>query len=205
MSGDVLAARGLWFGYADAWVLRGVDLEVRRGETVGLWGPSGCGKSTLGGLLAGRLSPDRGEIRTPAPTSRAHPVQLVSQHADRAVNPRWRIREVLAEASPDLEPVLASGLIAKEWLRAHPHELSGGELQRVNLARALLARPAYLVADEISASLDAITQVRIWEILLAGVRRGDLGVLAISHDAALLDAVADRVVALADLQAAQDA
>ncbi len=201
MSGDVLAARGLWFGYADAWVLRGVDLEVRRGETVGLWGPSGCGKSTLGGLLAGRLSPDRGEIRTPAPTSRAHPVQLVSQHADRAVNPRWRIREVLAEASPDLEPVLASGLIAEEWLRAHPHELSGGELQRVNLARALLARPAYLVADEISASLDAITQVRIWEILLAGVRRGDHGVLAISHDAALLDAVADRVVALADLQA----
>ena len=205
MSGDVLAARGLWFGYADAWVLRGVDLEVRRGETVGLWGPSGCGKSTLGGLLAGRLSPDRGEIRTPAPTSRAHPVQLVSQHAERAVNPRWRIREVLAEASPDLEPVLASGLISEEWLRAHPHELSGGELQRVNLARALLARPSYVVADEISASLDAITQVRIWELLLARVRRGDLGVLAISHDAPLLDAVADRVVALADLQPPVDA
>ncbi|GAB3262985.1 ATP-binding cassette domain-containing protein [Alteromonas gracilis] len=201
MSGDVLAARDLWFGYAESWVLRGVDLEIRRGETVGLWGPSGCGKSTLGGLLAGRLTPDRGQVVTPPRTGRAHPVQLISQHAERAVNPRWRIRDVLAEASTDLEPVLASGLVSEDWLRAHPHELSGGELQRVNLARALLARPTYLVADEISASLDAITQVQIWELLLAGVRRGDHGVLAISHDAALLEAVADRVVALADLQA----
>jgi peptide/nickel transport system ATP-binding protein len=79
---------------------------------------------------------------------------------------------------------------------AYPHEISGGELQRVNLARALLARPRYLVADEITASLDAVTQVRVWDLLLERCRSAGIGVLAISHDRALLETVARRVIDL---------
>jgi peptide/nickel transport system ATP-binding protein len=82
-----------------------------------------------------------------------------------------------------------------------PHEVSGGEAQRVNLARALASGPRFLVADEISASLDPISQAQVWRLLLAAVRTRDIGVLAISHDRPLLDVVADRVVDLADLSA----
>jgi peptide/nickel transport system ATP-binding protein len=121
-------------------------------------------------------------------------VQLVLQHSERAINPRWKIREVLAEGGADLDAVLRTRLVRSEWFDAFPHEISGGQMQRVNLARALLAKPRHVIADEITASLDAITQAQIWEILLDGVRRDGYGVLAISHDRALLDRVADRIV-----------
>jgi peptide/nickel transport system ATP-binding protein len=194
----MLRAANLRFRYGKdrPWVVDGVDVEVAPGQVVGLHGPSGAGKSTLGRLLAGLLSPTSGTVE---PTARRgpQPVQMVLQHPDQAMNPRWRISEVLAEADPDADPDPA--LVSPTWLDRYPHELSGGELQRVNLARALLARPAYVVADEITASLDALTQARVWRLLLDRARAGDIGVLAISHDLPLLEAVADRVVAFADL------
>ncbi|WP_369133718.1 ATP-binding cassette domain-containing protein [Modestobacter sp. I12A-02662] len=85
-------------------------------------------------------------------------------------------------------------LVAPSWLDRRPHELSGGQLQRVALARGLLARPRFLVADEITSGLDAVTQVRVWHLLLERCRSAGIGVLAISHDRPLLEAVADRVV-----------
>lgn len=194
-----LTANDVWFRYADTWVLRGATIEVGPGEIVGLWGPSGSGKSTLAQILAGRLKPARGTVSLAASRGRAHPVQLVSQQADRAVNPRWKIRAVLEEAAGDLTAVIDSGLVLPGWLDAFPHELSGGELQRVNVARALLARPQYVVADETTASLDAITQARIWRILSDGVSRGEYGILAVSHDRPLLETAADRIVAIDEL------
>ena len=199
----MLSVADLWFRYhaRAPWVLADVTLDVAPGEVVGVWGPSGCGKSTLGAIAAGVLSPVRGrvEIEGRALTSMTgpRPVQLVLQHAERAMNPRWRVRELLAEAG-DPDSVDAE-LVAASWYDRFPHEISGGELQRVNLERALLVRPAYLVADEISSSLDPITQAVLWRRVLGEVRERNLGVLAISHDRALLDRVADRVVDAGEL------
>lgn len=192
----MLRAANLRFRYrkSGSWVVDGVDLTVAPGEIVGLHGPSGAGKSTLGRLVAGLL---------PAVSGRVEPaggVQMVLQHPDQAMNPRWRVRDVLAEADPAAVP--DPGLVSAAWLDRYPHELSGGELQRVNLARALLARPAYLVADEITASLDALTQAAVWGLLTDRARSAGIGVLAISHDLPLLEVVADRVVAFADLTSA---
>lgn len=198
---EPLRGTDLWFGYDGEQVLRGASIAIEPGEVVALWGPSGCGKSTLGKVLAGWHKPDRGEVSGPPGTGRARATQLVLQHSGRAMNPRWKIREVLAEGGSDLDEVLRTRLVRSEWLDAFSHELSGGQLQRVNLVRALLAKPRHVIADEITASLDAITQAQIWEILLDGVRRDGIGVLAISHDRALLDRVADRIVAMDDINA----
>jgi peptide/nickel transport system ATP-binding protein len=180
------------------WVVDDVTIAVAPGEVIGLEGPSGCGKTTLGRLLAGYLRPATGTIRVdggPPPRRGANPVQLVLQHPELAVNGRWRLRDILTEAGP-LDPALLEELaIATAWLDRYPHELSGGELQRIAVARALAVSPRYVVADEISAMLDPITQAQLWRVLLTRVRDGDLGVLAISHDAALLGVIADRVVA----------
>lgn len=185
------------------WVLADVTLDVAPGEVVGVWGPSGCGKSTLGAIAAGVLSPAGGRVevegRALTSVTGPRPVQLVLQHAERAMNPRWRVRDLLAEAGDPYS--VDPELVARNWYDRFPHEISGGELQRVNLERALLVRPAYLVADEISSSLDPITQAVLWLRVLGEVRARDLGVLAISHDRALLDRVADRVVDASELNA----
>ncbi|MGW5049547.1 ABC transporter ATP-binding protein [Actinokineospora sp. NPDC004072] len=183
----MLRARDLRFRYGRRlpWIVDGAGVDIAPGEVVGLHGPSGAGKSTFGRLLAGLLRPESGRVEAD------RPVQLALQHADRAMDPRWTIREVLAEASP---AAADPELVAPAWLDRYPHELSGGELQRVNLARALLARPGYLVADEISTSLDALTQARVWRLLLARARAEGIGLLVISHDLPLLGAVADRTL-----------
>ncbi|MEV6286195.1 ATP-binding cassette domain-containing protein [Kribbella sp. NPDC051770] len=210
----MLIVKDLWYRYADEWVVRGTSLSVEPGEVVGLFGPSGCGKSTIGKLLAGFLKPQRGEILLD-PYTGAHPVQLVLQHPERAMNPHWPVHRILAEpgtgpvakgpAAPgpgaDAPDLLSAGtatadLVDPSWLTRFPHEISGGELQRVNLARALLARPRYLIADEITASLDALTQARIWRILLEHARTHEIGVIAISHDPDLLAAVTERTIEL---------
>lgn len=200
----MLTGEGLWFrhGRRSPWILRGASVRVERGQVVGLRGPSGSGKSTLAAVLAGLRTPEAGRVdvdgRPLASYPGASPVQLVTQRPEVAMDPRWKVGRVLAEAGTSAVPAEA-GLVEPGWLDRFPHEISGGELQRVNLARALRARPAYLLADEISSSLDALTQAMLWDRVLAEVRAGRLGVLAISHDTDLLDVVADDVVELGEL------
>lgn len=215
----MLVAEDLWFRWSrtSEWVLRGHSLRLERGRILGLRGPSGSGKSTLAAVLGGLRTPASGSVvvdgRPLADWPGPRPVQVVLQHPERAMNPRWRIRDVLAEALPGSRREAAElatarveeewdahhGLVSPTWLDRFPHEISGGELQRVNLARALLTGPRYLVADEISASLDAITQTVLWHRLDHEVAENGLGVLAVSHDRALLERVADEVVEFADL------
>ncbi len=190
---------GLSFRYrrTTPWIVSGADIRVSLGEVVGLRGPSGCGKTTLGRLLAGFLVPDQGTVTVDGQPLRPRgvsPVQLILQNPELAVNPRWQLRRILAEGGR-LDPALLEELsIAAGWLDRYPNELSGGELQRIAVARTLLARPTFIVADEISAMLDPITQAQLWQVLLSRVGTGQLGILAISHDDALLAAVADRCV-----------
>lgn len=194
----MLALEDVWFAHPRSeWLLRGASVTVEPGEVVGLVGPSGCGKTTLGRLACGMGRPARGRVVVDGADLASYrrgprPVQLVAQDPFAAMNPRWRIGQVLAEAGPPgtAEP----GLVQETWLDRFPHEISGGELQRVSLARALLAAPRYLVADEISASLDPLTQAGLWRDLLAVTAERGVGLLVVSHDAPLLAEVCDRVL-----------
>ena len=179
------------------YILREFDLSIRPGEIVGLSGPSGRGKSTLGRLLAGHLGPTSGSVTVDerANQYRFNPVQYLHQSPIFATDPRWRISRIVAEGwTPD--DVTRNELGVKEsWYDRYPHEISGGELQRVALLRTLAPGLRYLIADEITSMLDPVAQVEIWQVLLKRARQG-LGILAISHDRALLERIATRVVTI---------
>ncbi len=187
------------------WVLRHLSIHIAPGEVVGLSGPSGQGKTTLGRLLAGYLKPLSGRVTLdggPLPQSGFCPVQLIFQHPELAINPRWRIARVLAESGETPAELLAALSIDPGWLTRWPHELSGGELQRIAVARALRPQTRYLIADEMTAMLDAITQSQLWHVMLDFARQHKVGLLVISHEVALLSRLCDRIVAMAEINGA---
>lgn len=190
----MLEARNISLKLSGTSVLSSVSLSVHAGEIVGLNGATGAGKTTLGRILAGIAQPDSGSVRSNGR------VQYLHQNPSAALNPRWRIARSLSEAGTFDTAVAASLGVAEEWLHRYPHELSGGQLQRVSVLRALSAKPCYLIADEISASLDAVSQVQIWQSLRNLVAQQGISILAISHDQALLSRIANRVITLEDAQ-----
>ena len=130
------------------------------------------------------------------PRRGACPVQMIWQHPEAAVDPRMRMGATLAEAGEVPGRLLDDLGIQKRWLSRYPHELSGGELQRFCIARALAANPRYLVADEVSTMLDALTQAQIWRFLVGETSRRGIGLVFVSHSPALTDRIATRVVRL---------
>ncbi|MGV0908317.1 ABC transporter ATP-binding protein [Martelella sp. FOR1707] len=195
----MLEARRVRFGYGvSAPVVDGVDIAIRPGEIVGLTGRSGAGKSTLGRLLAGYHRPASGEVLVDGKTHAKgyNAVQYLHQSPIFAVDPRWTVGRIIAEGwTPDEETRQALG-VSKSWYDRFPHEISGGELQRIAVLRALGPRTRYLVADEISAPLDPLTQAQIWDALIGAVRKRNLGMLVISHNRPLLARLSGRVVTL---------
>lgn len=180
--------------------LTGVSLTVESGEFVGLLAPSGRGKTTLCRLLAGYEKPQRGSVLLDGRPFSAYcgpcPVQLVWQHPEEAVDPLMRLGDILREGGP-LSPHLLEGLsIRQEWLNRYPTELSGGELQRSCVARALGAQTRFLLCDEMTAMLDAVSQAALWRFVLDECRRRGIGLLAVSHSAALLDRVCARQITI---------
>ena len=200
----MLKAEGLWFRYRGSlpWVVENKSLSVIPGKVLGLMAPSGYGKTTLGKLLAGYLSPTRGRVIVdgrPLPRQGYCPVQLVFQNPELAVNPHWRIRQILPEGHPP-NPIHLEALgIHSSWFNRYPHELSGGELQRVAIARILNPATHYLIADEMTAMLDANTQALIWQVMLAFIRRRQVGLVVISHDQPLLKRLCDTILMLAEM------
>ncbi|PRY66484.1 peptide/nickel transport system ATP-binding protein [Vreelandella songnenensis] len=172
-----------------------VSLRLGAGEWVGLSGHSGAGKSTLGRLLAGYDEPTAGHVRIAGqrlPVKGLRPVQWLPQSPELAVNPRWQVARVLHEAWEPPEALRHAFGIKPEWLNRPVRTLSGGELQRICVLRALAPGVRYLIADEISTMLDPITQLALWQALKAEAEKRKLGVLVISHDAALLGRLCQR-------------
>ena len=179
------------------WVLKDVNLTVESGERLGLFAPSGYGKSTLAMLLSGYLRPSAGEILLdgrPLPEKGVCPVQLIYQHPEKAINPRWKLRQVLEESGEMREDVLDAFGIERAWLERYPRELSGGELQRFCVARALMSGAEFLICDEISTMLDVITQAQIWNVVLKEAEKRGMGIIAVTHNRHLADRVCTRVL-----------
>jgi len=203
----LLKAENIGFQYnKNSWILKDVNLILQSGEIVGISGPSGYGKTTLCKILAGYERPQLGKVTldgNPLPRSGFNPVQLVFQHPEKAVNPRWPIKKILSESWEPEDWILQALGIEKEWLNRWPNELSGGELQRICVARAVNPETRFLLADEMTTMLDAILQAKIWRAVLEIASMRNLGVLVVSHDEHLLTRLCTRIVRIEDLNKAQ--
>ena len=193
-----LEAKNVSFRYdrGRPWVLENASLSVESGERLALLAPSGYGKTTLAMLLAGYLNPTKGEILLdgrPLPRKGMCPVQLIYQHPEKAINPRWRLRRVLEESGEMRDDVLDAFGIERAWLERFPRELSGGELQRFCVARALMSGADFLICDEISTMLDVITQAQIWNVVLEEAEKRNMGLIAVTHNRHLAERIATKV------------
>ena len=198
--------------------VEGVNLAVRAGETLGLVGESGCGKSTLGRLILALLAPTRGRVRFGGDevTSLSKPrlkqlrrqMQIVFQDPYSSLNPRLMVRQILEE------PYVIHGLgtkterrswvaellqevgLGEEHLERYPHEFSGGQRQRLGVARALALKPKLIVADEPVSALDVSIQAQILNLLAELQKRYGLTYLFISHDLSVISQISDRVAVM---------
>jgi len=200
--------------------LCGVDIQIDRGATLGLAGPSGCGKSTLARCLAGLEPVDSGRVRidgrdiTRLGGRALQPcrnlVQLIFQDSAAALNPRFTALEIVTEplaiqgaASAHERRRRAAELmsdvgLSADRLGARPGEFSGGERQRLAIARALAVRPRLLILDEAFSGLDTETRSRITALLLELQRQHDLALLCISHDLDFLGEFAPEIAIMQD-------
>ncbi len=196
-----LEAKNVYFKYErkQPWILEDRSVKIEKGERLAIFAPSGYGKTTLAMMLSGYLEPSKGEILLdgkPLPKNGVCPVQLIYQHPEKAINPRWRLKRVLEESGELREDVLAAFGIENAWLNRFPRELSGGELQRFCVARALMSGADYLICDEISTMLDVITQAQIWRVVLAEAEKRNMGIIAVTHNKHLAERIATRTIDL---------
>ncbi|MDY6028888.1 MAG: ATP-binding cassette domain-containing protein [Acidaminococcaceae bacterium] len=199
----ILEVKNISFRYGSGpWILKDVAFSVEEGERVVILGPSGYGKSTLAKIIAGYLKPATGEILfngKPLPPDGFCPIQLIYQHPEKALNPRWKIKRSLTEAGmPDAEVLKHVG-IQEKWYDRWPNELSGGELQRFCVARVLRPEVRMLIADEMTTMLDPLNQAHIWNFILSYAKTHNITLLAITHNKYLAQRIADRIIKIPEL------
>ena len=209
---------GLWGKKREVRAVDGISLNIAPGQCLAVVGPSGSGKSTLGRLALGLERPDSGTVlykgkaltslRGEEKRAARRNVQVVFQNSQGAVNPRFTAKDIIGEPLTNFEQLRGrklservAGLLEKVGLSESdmeklPHQFSGGELQRICLARALAPEPELVVLDEAVSSLDMLNQARVLE-LIAGIKK-DTGTafLFISHDLRVVCEVADSLAVI---------
>jgi len=209
---------GLWKPAASLKAVDGVNLTVRRGETLGLVGESGCGKTTLGRCVLRLEEPEEGTIRFEQEDilsfdrerlrqTRRH-LQIVFQDPYSSLNPRKSVRQILEEPlrvhrlySPAERMDLVTEMIRTvglrpEYANRYPHEFSGGQRQRIGIARALMLRPKLVIADEPVSSLDVSIQAQMLNLLTDLQVQFHLTYIFISHDLRVVRHISDRVAVM---------
>ena len=198
-SGVLLDVRDLHVRYGKYEAVRGVSFSLGAGEILGIVGESGSGKSTIAKTLVGLERPSSGEIALADGTS----LQMIFQDAVGSLNPRMTVRQTLAETlrhgrcgggrRDTPESLLSLVGLNPAVLDQYPREMSGGQCQRVSVARALACRPDVLIADEPVSALDVSVQARVLNLLRDLRRELGLSILLVAHDLAVVKNVCDRI------------
>jgi len=195
--------------------VRPMSFSVETGETLGVVGESGCGKSTLARMLVGLLEPSEGVIEiegraldTADPAAFGRLIQYVFQDPQSSLNPRKTIRQVVeaplrrlyrmsaSDREKRIAEIFASVNLREDFLDRYPHEFSGGQAQRIGIARALAADPRIIILDEPVSALDVSVQAQVLNLLADLKAQFGLTYLFITHDLAVVEAVSDRIVVL---------
>jgi ABC-type microcin C transport system duplicated ATPase subunit YejF len=222
MADTLLSATNIEVAYGAARnikVLHGIDLTIARGETLGIVGESGSGKTTLGRALLRLVDVTNGTITfdgmdiTHLGESAMRPLrrrmQMIFQDPMSSLNPRHTIRQILTgplrlhglatdrrDAERQASKVIERVGLPLSSLDRNPHELSGGQRQRVGIARAVVMRPDFVLADEVVSGLDVSTQAQVLSLIGELSREMGLAVAFISHDLSVIRAICDRVMVL---------
>lgn len=222
----MLRGEHLYKSYRREQVLRDVTLELRPGEILGLVGESGCGKSTLARLLCCYERPTAGQVlfqgqdaNRSGPRARRQfhrACQLILQDNLTSLDPSMTVGATLREAvrynrdwdaeqsRREIGDMLERLLLEPEVLQKRPSQLSGGQRQRINIARALLVNPGLLICDEITSSLDVITQYHLLGLLKQINRENGLPLLFISHDIQGVKRISDRILVMHQGEVAEE-
>lgn len=207
------------FGHTKQQILFDVSVEVKKGTCLGILGESGSGKSTMGRVLCGLLKPDSGNVLIndiPVYASKSgrrelqDKLSIVFQDYTTSANPRFRVRDILKEGlyvrqrkermrldqEKEINKLLELVGLSSDFAERFPHELSGGQLQRVCIARAIACNPEIILFDEAISSLDAHTQVQIMDLLLVLKEKLSLTYIFITHDLTSITYLCDDVLFL---------
>ncbi|RMF11381.1 MAG: ATP-binding cassette domain-containing protein [Alphaproteobacteria bacterium] len=213
-TGGLIGGRTRWLKAVD-----GVSFSVKRGETLGIVGESGCGKSTLGRAILRLIAPSAGRVLwlgqdlsgLSQEEMRRHrrEMQIIFQDPLASLDPRMTVGDIIAEPLTALEPDLPKAEIKErvrsmmskvgllpEMINRYPHEFSGGQYQRIGVARAMIVRPALIVCDEPVSALDVSIQAQIVNLLMDLQAEFGLTLLFISHDLSVVRHISHRILVL---------